>query len=132
MASIDQTTVLKNLNAFTPEVINTDTKTDGLEIDTIGFESITFFMRSTSYADGAFTPLIQGTNTSGTGYVDITNDFLIGTEDGAALDADKVSKIGVVASYRFYKLSFVSTGTTTGSLLDAVAVLGSPRRAAVA
>ena len=132
MASVDQVNNIKNLNAFTPATINSDTSTAGVEVDTKGYESISFLLRASSYTDGTYTPLIQGSNTSGSGYVDVTNDFLIGTEANAALDAEGVSKIGAVASYRYYKLTFVSTLTSTGATLDAVAVLGAPHSAPVA
>lgn len=132
MASVDQKNNLKNLNAFSPATIDSDTTTAGVEIDTKGFESITFFNRATSYTDGTYTPLIQGSNTSGSGYVDVTDDFLVGTEADAALSAAGTSKIGAVAKYRYYKLSFVSASTSTGATLDSIAVLGNPHSAPVA
>lgn len=131
MASFDLKSNISNLNAFTPATINSDTTTAGVEISSQGFESVTFLIRASNYTDGTYTPLIQGTNTSGSGYVDVTDDFLIGTEADAALSAAGVSRIGVVADYEFYKLSFVSTSTSTGATLDAVAILGSPKTAPV-
>ena len=132
MANIDLKNDIKNLNGLTPAVINTDTTTNGIEIDTLGFESVTFFIRSSSYTDGTYTPLVEDTDTSGSGEVAVVDDFLIGTEASAALSAAGISKIGFVGKKRYVRLNIVSSATTTGSTLDVVVVLGSPRHAIVA
>jgi len=132
MASIDQKSVLKNLNALTPAAISSNTTTVGIEIDSIGFNSLTFLNRCSAFSDGVFTPLIEATDVSGSGYVTITGDSIIGTEAKAALSAAGDSKVGIAAIYRYYRISFVSTGVSTGATLDSVALLGSPRSAPVA
>lgn len=124
MASFDQKSDVKNLNAFTPATISTDTTTAGVEIDTQGYEAVTFLFRASSYTDGNYTPLIQESDTSGSGYAAVSDAYLIGTEASAALSAAGVSRIGYVGKKRYVKLSFVSTSTSTGATLDAVAVLG--------
>ena len=48
MASFDLKSNISNLNAFTPAAISTDTTTAGVEIDTLGFESLTFLMRAST------------------------------------------------------------------------------------
>lgn len=131
MASFDLKSNISNLNAFTPAAISTDTTTAGVEIDTLGFESLTFLMRASTYTDGTYTPLIQESDTSGSGYAAVADNDLIGTEADAALSAAGVSRIGYVGTKRYVKLSFVSASTSTGATLDAVAVLGSPKTAPV-
>lgn len=131
MASFDLKSNISNLNAFTPAAISTDTTTAGVEIDTLGFESLTFLMRASTYTDGTYTPLIQETDTAGSGYTAVADNDLIGTEADTALSAAGVSRIGYVGTKRYVKLSFVSASTSTGATLDAVAVLGSPKTAPV-
>lgn len=131
MASFDLKSDISNLNAFTPATINSDTTTAGVEIDTLGFESLTFLMRASTYTDGTYTPLIQESDTSGSYSGSVADNDLIGTEADAALSAAGVSRIGYVGTKRYVKLSFVSASTSTGATLDAVAVLGSPKTAPV-
>lgn len=132
MASFDLKSNISNLNAFTPATINSDTTTAGVEIDTLGYESLTFLNRASSYTDGTYTPLIEESDTSSSGYAAVADNDLIGTEADAALSAAGVSRIGYVGTKRYVKLSFVSTSTSTGATLDSVAVLGSPKTAPVA
>lgn len=133
MASVDLKNNIKSLNALNIQAITTNATTAGVEINTQGFESVTFEIVTGARTDGTVTPLVQGTNTSGSGYVDVTDDFLLGTEAGAALSAaHSRSTIGAVASYQFYKLSLVSTSVTSGLTAGASAILGSPKRSPVA
>lgn len=131
MASFDLKSDINNLNAFTPATINTDTTTNGVEVDMLGYESLTFLMRASNYTDGTYTPLIEESDTSGSGYSAVADNDLIGTEADGALSAAGVSRIGYVGTKRYIRLSFVSTSTSTGATLDAVAVQGSPKTAPV-
>jgi hypothetical protein len=128
MSSIDLKNDISTLDAFAPAVIGSDTTTVGIEIDTNGFESLTFLSRVSSYTDGTFTPLVEESDVSGSGYTTVAADFLIGS---VALTAAGITSLGCVAKKRYIKLSYVSTVVTTGATLDALAVLGSPRHAAV-
>jgi hypothetical protein len=132
MSNYDLKTELKNLTALDPVTIGSNTTTDGIEIDTLGYESLTFFIRVSSRTDGTFTPAITDTDTSGSGEVAVADQFLIGTEAEAALSADGVSKIGYVGKKRFVQLDIDSTLVTTGATVDVIAVLGNPQRSPVA
>jgi hypothetical protein len=132
MANIDLKNDISNVDAFTPATIATDTTTAGIEIDMQDFESLTFLLRASSYIDGTYTPLIEESDVSGSGFTAVADDFLIGTEASAALSAAGVTRIGYVGKKRYVKLSLVSTSTSTGATLDAVAVKGSPRHSVVA
>jgi len=133
MPSVDQKNNISVENALNIQAITTNTTTVGVEVDTKGFESVTFEIITGARTDGTVTPVVQATDTSGSDYYDVTNDFLIGTEDEAALSAAQSrSIIGAVASYQFYKLSLVSTAVTSGLTAGASAILGSPRSAPVA
>ena len=133
MASVDLKNNIKPLNALNIQSISSNTTTNGVEIDSQGYDSVTFEILTGARTDGTVTPLIQGTNTSGSGYVDGTDEFLLGTEAGAALSAaHSRSIIGAVASYRFYKISLVSTSVTSGLTAGASVILGSAKHNPVA
>jgi hypothetical protein len=124
---------IKNLNAFTPATISTDATTQGIIIDRDGFESLTFAFRASSYTDGDYLPLVEdGDEANLSDAVAVDDDFLIGTEAGATLSANGESKIGYNGGKRYIRISFVSSGTTTGATLDAVAILGHARSNPVA
>ena len=120
---------LTGLNALTIQSITTDTTTGGAEIDRgskIG-ESLTFFVHAGTITDGTFTPVIQHSDTSGSGFTDVADSDLIGTEAGAAIvaaDDNKVTKIGYVGAKRYVKINIVSTGTSSGGTLSAMALIG--------
>jgi hypothetical protein len=133
MANIDLKNDISNVDAFTPATIATDTTTAGSIIDMQDFESLTFLLRASTYTDGTYTPLIEDGDDSGlSDAAAVADAFLIGTEADAALSAAGESRIGYVGKKRYVRLSYVSTSTTTGATLDAVAVKGSPRHSVVA
>jgi hypothetical protein len=132
MANIDLKNDISNVDAFTPATIASDTTTAGIEIDMQDFESLTFLLRASSYTDGTYTPLVEESDVSGSGFTAVADVFLSGTESDAALSAAGVTRVDYVGKKRYVKLSLVSTSTTTGATLDAVAVKGSPRHSVVA
>ncbi len=133
MASIDLKNDIKQLSAFDIQAITTDTTTVGNEIDTLGFESVTFILQAGTLTDGDYTILVQDSDVSGSGFVDVTDDFLIGTEAATQVSASNaITRIGYVGKKRYVKISVVSANTTSGGTVGAIAALGSPRHAVVA
>jgi hypothetical protein len=134
MASIDLKTNIGDNLALNNTAITSDTTTVGNEIDTAGFESVTFIAQVGVVTDGTYTPSITESDTSGGTFTAVATDFLIGTEAAAALTASNTtSMIGCVGKKRYVKFSIVSTATTSGvAAASALAILGSPRHAPVA
>jgi len=133
MASRDLKNDIKILNALNIATISTNTTTAGVEIDTQGFESVTFEIITGARTDGTVTPLIQETDVSGSYSGSVDDDNLIGLEaDEAINSANARSKIGYVGSKRYLKLSLVSTAVTTGLTAGASVILGNPKSAPVA
>jgi hypothetical protein len=115
--------------------IATDTTTAGSEIDLQGYESCEFIIASGVLTDGSYTPLIEESDVSGSGFAAVADADLISTEAAeafAATDNGEVHKIGYVGHKRYVKLSIVSASTTSGGFLAAVAVLGHARHNPVA
>lgn len=133
MSNIDQKNNIKILNALNIATISNNTTTAGVEIDTQGFESVTFEIITGTRTDGTVTPLIQESDTSGSysGSVDDAN--LVGLESSAALSAaNSRSTIGYVGYKRYVKLSLVSTSVTSGLTAGASVILGNPKTSPVA
>lgn len=131
--STDLKTKIKITPAFNIASITSSTTTAGVEIDTVGYDSLTFALQLGARTDGNYTLLVQHSNTSGSGYVDVADDYLVGLESETTLStANSVSKIGVLNFNRYVKISVVSAGVTSGATVGALAILGSPRTAPVA
>jgi hypothetical protein len=117
----------KKVIALATQAISTNTTTAGVEIDMQGYSSLTFDIIAGAITDGDYTPLIQESDTSGSGYTNVADDFLIGTEAEATVDAtSEVKTIGYTGDKRYVKLSIVSTSVTTGGTITGLASLGSP------
>lgn len=133
MASRDLKNDIKIANALNIASITTNTTTAGVEIDTQGYESVTFETITGARTDGTVTPLIQESDTSGSYSGSVADDDLIGLEADAALStAHSRSRIGYIGSKRYVKLSLVSTNVTTGLTAGASVILGNPKSAPVA
>lgn len=133
MASVDLKNDIKSLNALNIQAITTNATTAGVEIDTQGFDSVTFEIITGARTDGTVTPLIQESDVSGSYSGSVADDDLIGLEADAALSAAQSrSIIGYVGKKRFVKLSLVSTVVTSGLTAGASAILGSAKHNPVA
>lgn len=132
MSSIDLKSKIKQVNAFNIQAISTDATTAGNEIDLAGFESCTLILQAGVLTDGDYTLLVQDSDTSGSGFADVVDDFLIGTEADTQVDAsNEITRIGYVGKKRYLQVSVVSANTTSGGTVGAVAILGSPHSAPV-
>ena len=78
------------------------------------------------YTDGTYTPLLEEDDDIGFGTATVVPaDKIIGTTAGAAIsgaqaNGDVLPSIGVFSNKRYLRLSFVSTGTTTGATIAAI------------
>lgn len=133
MSSRDLKNNIKIVNAFNIASITTNTTTVGVEVDTEGYESVTFEVITGVRTDGTVTPLIQESDTSGTYSGSVDDDNLIGTEALAALSiANSRSIVGYNGTKRYVRLSFVSTSVTTGLTAGASAILSHAKHLPVA
>lgn len=136
MVTRENASVLKGVVALTPRAaIATNTTTAGTEVDLLGYNSATFFIESGVITDGTYTPLIEETDTAGSGYTAVADADLTVTEASIAFvatDDAVVKKIGYIGVKRYVRLSLVSAGTTSGGFFSATAVLGHPNIAPVA
>jgi len=119
--------------ALKVQLVSTDTTTAGEILDRQGYETLTLFPISGILTDGTYNWLVEDGDDSGlSDAAAVSDDFLLGTEAGLAMaltDDDKVGKIGYVGVKRFVRISVVSTATTTGGTVGAIALLGFARHA---
>lgn len=105
----DSKAEVKEYVALNSQTINTDTTTDGVKIDTQGYDGCIFLTQMAGYTLGTATPLIQDSDDNSV-FADVTDTFLSGTEAGAALTVtNTISRIGYVGKKRYVRLSIVSS-----------------------
>ena len=116
--------------ALNTTAISSDTTTNGVILDTAGYESILFVIQSGTLADGTYTPLIQEGDDSGlSDAASVADADLTNTEASvafAATDDNAVKSIAYVGDKRYVRLNIVSASTSSGGTLSAVAVKGNP------
>ena len=114
----DMHSEIKVVPALTPRAaIASDTTTAGSEVDLQGYEACTFVIASGVLTDGSYTPLVEESDTAGSGYTAVADADLISTEAAeafAATDDGEVHKIGYVGHKRYVRLSLVSASTSSG------------------
>jgi hypothetical protein len=133
MASRDLKNNIKIVNGLNIQSITTNTTTAGVEVDTQGYESVTFEVMTGARTDGTVTPLLQESDVSGSYSGSVADEDLVGLEADAALStANSRARFGYIGTKRYVKLSLVSTGVTTGLTAGASVILGNPKTAPVA
>jgi hydrogenase maturation factor len=120
--------------ALSPRVINTDTTTVGAIIDLQeNNRGAMLAIMSGTVTDGSYVPLIEegdASNLSDASAVADADLYRKGVAAGQEADAtfvaaddNKIKKISYLGKKRYIRLSIVSTGTTTGALISAFAIL---------
>ena len=133
MASRDLKNDIKIVNALNIASITTNTTTVGVEVDTLGFESVTIEVIVGARTDGTVTPLLQETDVAGSYSGSVADEDLIGLEADAALsELNTRSRFGYIGKKRYVRLSLVSTSVTTGLTAGGSVILGNPKSAPVA
>lgn len=117
---------IKSINGLNIQSITTNTTTAGIEIDTKGYNSVTFVVKTGARTDGTVTPLIQESNTSGSYSGSVSDDDLIGLESESALAVAHTNStpLGYKGNKRYVRASLVSTGVTSGLTATVDVILG--------
>jgi hypothetical protein len=117
--------------ALNTQLINTDTTTAGVIIDTAGYESLEFIMQAGVVTAGDVTPLVEdGDNVALSDAAAVGADFRLGAL--VLLDTtNDITRFGYVGKKRYVRISAV-TATSANLTVGATAVLGNPHSAPVA
>lgn len=117
--------------ALNIQTINTDTTTDGVIIDTQGYESLEFILQAGVITAGVVSPVLNDGDDSGlSDAAAVAAAFRLGAL--TVLDTSNTTvRVGYVGKKRYVRLSALSA-TSANLLAGAVAVLSNPRSAPVA
>ena len=115
--------------AKTIAAITSNTTTSGATVDMQGYDACEFVVQSGTLTDGSYAINVQhGDLANASDMADAATADLVGAEPTfAATDDDKLKRVGYIGSKRYVRIQIVSTGTTTGGTLGAVAILGRER-----
>lgn len=121
--NIDLHHQINTAKALDIQSITTDTTTAGVVIDTHNYNGIEFVIQAGTITDGTFTPKLEhDDNVSMVAPDEVPAAFRIGTYAEATFNSaasGETRRIGYVGKKRYVKLSFVSTGTTSGGTIGA-------------
>lgn len=118
--------------AYAGGTIATDTNTDGIAVDRLGFEACEFALYSGTITDGTYDLTVLHSDTDSS-YTAASSDEIVGAAQFVAASDSVVKRIGYIGNKRYVKLRITSAGTTSGGVFKgAVAVLASPFHAPVA
>lgn len=119
--------------ALNTQGILSNTTTNGNWIDLQGFDAVEFYFVTGSVADGDYLPLIMDSESSAGSHSDaaaVADTFLTNTEANTGFTSDdddnSIKRIGYRGNKRYVRFSVVSTNTSLGATLGAVAVKGYP------
>jgi len=104
---MSSTNDLKNNINVEPSILpqTATANVNGAEVDIRGFDSATLVGTLDDTASAAGTYKIQESDTSGSGYTDVSADDIIGTNDVAAVGSDVVT-IGYAGTKRYLRAVF--------------------------
>lgn len=137
----DLANVITPKRVLSPVSTDADTALVGQIIDKKGFESVTYVIATGSIGDAnaTFTVLLEESDAAAMGDATAVADAdMIGTEALASFqfdDDNECRKLGYIGSKRYTRLTITpsgNSGTPSGALLSAVAILGHPQIAPTA
>ena len=106
MAKREQASVLNGINAFNTQVINSDTTTNGVIIDTQKYNAVTFIIQSGTITAGTIAVNVQeGDESNLSDAASVSSDFLrypngVSSANFAATDDNLVKRVGVISNKR--------------------------------
>lgn len=110
----------------------TNVVTTGGAVDLLWWRSAVVQVLTGTITDGTYTVEVQHSDASGSGFTAVDTSELQGPEPAiVAANDNAVFEIGYLGSKRYLKVVVTATGTTSGGVLGACVLVGSPRRAPI-
>ena len=114
---LDKTSEMLQSRAFAPVIVTDDTPQVSQELDLQDAQGATLLMQYGTLSDANATTalVLQESDTSGSGFTDVADKDLIGTEAAAApifSDDNKSAKLGYKGTKRYLKATLTPSGNT--------------------
>lgn len=126
----------KAVVAMNPAARSAAAAVNGSDIDTTGYEAVTFVFNVGAWTDGTHTPKIQEADDNGSGSAGTYADVAAGNQLGTftpvtgAGQQNAVQKVGYLkynTSKKFVRLVVTTSGATTGAVFGGTGILSGGR-----
>jgi len=129
MASKDTHSRLAAFISLLPVDLITATTTPGADTDMQGFRAVEFIFTTSGIVAGDFTLFLQDKKTPGDTYVDVPQEFLLGTEAGTQLfSTGDTQMLGYVGHKRFVRAVVRTVGGSVNGNASVIVLLDSALR----
>ncbi len=119
------------VNSIAPQAALTATTT-GTGVDLAGYRSAAVVVHAGAVTDGTFTPTVEESDASGSGYTAVAAADLDGSFAAITSAADdNIQEVGYLGSKRYIRVVLTETVASTGAFITATVVRGTPATAPV-
>lgn len=126
MTMRDLNNAIKVVTTIEPAASITATTT-GAAVDTAGYRSAVAVIHCGVHTDGTFTPELQESDASGSGFTTVAAADLSGSFTAVISTNDQsIQEVGYLGSKRYLKVVMTETVASAGAFFTAVIVLGNP------
>lgn len=114
------------VNSIAPQAALTATTT-GSAVDLAGFRSAAVIVHAGAATDGTFTPTVEESDQSGSGFTPVAAGDLSGSFAAitSATD-DNVQEVSYLGTKRYIRVVLTETVASTGAFITALVVKGNP------
>jgi hypothetical protein len=100
---------------------NRTSSVTGSSVDLQGADSAAAVVHFGSITDGTFTPKLQESDSSGSGFSDVaSSDLAQSFSDATSSESDTTQEVSYIGNKRYIRVVVSATGTSTGGKLSAV------------
>lgn len=124
MSEYDSKNTTKGEVALINQDITGNTTTNGISIDTLDFDSITFHVQSGALNSGTFGFELEESDDGTTNFTTVLADNTIGSLTGFTdAEDDATKRVGSIGKKQFQRINIVSAGVSGANLFSALAIL---------
>lgn len=101
--------------------------TTGSSVDLAGYRAAMVIVHNGVYTDGEFTPTLEESDASGSGFTTVAAADLSGSFSAVTSSTDvSIQEVGYLGAKRYIRLVMTESSASTGALFSAVVVRGNP------
>lgn len=134
MASSDIHSSFNVSTALVTTIINTATLTVGMEADILKLEGIEYLFHLVNVSNGTFSMFLQDKETISSGFVDVEQKFLLGTEKGTEFVGSANASnamLGYIGGKQFVRPVVRTVGGAVAGEVLILLMVDSPRRSPI-
>lgn len=114
------------VNSVAPQAALTATTT-GSSVDLAGYRSAAVVVHAGAATDGTFTPTVEESDSSGSGFTTVAAADLNGSFAAITSSTDdNVQEVGYLGTKRYIRVLLTETVASTGAFITAFVVRGNP------